>query len=205
MTPSDGGLNPQVARSQAAALDAGQKILRSEGAEAVTYVTVAERSGVGRTTLYRHWPTIEHFLRDVLLRNCAVTHHTPTGATREDLIEELDGFRVQLGSPSLERPMTTIMDRASRDAEFAQLCGELYEACSGTVAQIVRTAGKSGDVDDNVDVSQAIAELAGPLVFQRLLGRQDITREFVENVVDDFLRAHRAVPAEERDARAAVT
>jgi AcrR family transcriptional regulator len=172
-------------------MDAGREILVADGWDAVTYVSVAERSGVGRTTLYRHWPTIEQFLHDVLLRDLTAAHHTPVGVTRDDLIEELDRFRIELHNPLVERSILTIIDRASRNADFARLSDELYHTRSLTLAQIIRAARKSGDIDATVDVTRAVAELAGPLVYQRLLGRKTITRKFVENLVNDFLRAHR--------------
>lgn len=175
---------------------AGREILLSDGWEAVTYVTVAERSGVGRTTLYRHWPTIDRFLHDILLHDWAVEHHTPTGVTRDDLVEELDDFRVQLHDPAVERPMLTTMDRASRDPEFAQLSAKLYEACSEAAGQIIRAAQQRGDIDTGLDLERAVAELAGPLIYQRFLGRKTLDRQFVEHVVDDFLRAQSTTPAD---------
>ncbi|MFD5163150.1 TetR/AcrR family transcriptional regulator [Streptomyces hawaiiensis] len=190
MTP-EAPVNPQVARSRAAAMDAGREILASDGWDAVTYVAVAERSGVGRTTLYRHWPKIEEFLRDVLLRDLEMTHPTPTGATREDLIAELDSLRIQLHVPSVERSILTIIQRASHNADFARLGSDLYQSCSRAIGQIIRAARKGGDIDSTLDVPRAVAELAGPLVYQRLLGRKTFTRKFTETVVDDFLRAHR--------------
>jgi AcrR family transcriptional regulator len=198
VTKPEAGLNPQVARSRAAAMDAGREILVSDGWEAVTFVAVAERSGVGRTTLYRHWPTIDRFVYDILLREWAVEHHTPTGDTREDLVEELDDFRIRLHDPAVERPMLTTMDRASRDPAFAQLSGDLYEASSAAAAQIIRAGQERGDIDACLDLARAVAELAGPLIYQRLLGRRTLDREFVEHVVDDFLRAHSAPPADRR-------
>lgn len=130
MTPTAAALNPQVARTRAAALDAGREILVSDGWDAVAYKAVSDRSGVGRTTLYRHWPTIEQFVYDVLLRDLAAAHHSPTGATRDDLIEELDGFRVELHNPLVERSILTIIDRASRNTDFARLSDELYHSRS---------------------------------------------------------------------------
>jgi AcrR family transcriptional regulator len=191
MTPA-AALNPQVVRSRAAALDAGREILVSDGWDAVTYKAVADRSGVGRTTLYRHWPTIEQFVYDVLLRDLAAAHHIPTGATREDLIAELDGFRVELHNPLVERSILTIIDRASRNADFARLSDELYHSRSLSLAQVIQAACKNGELESTLDVSRAVSELAGPLVYQRLFGRKTIPREFVEDLVDDFLRAHRS-------------
>ncbi len=59
---------------------------------------------------------------------------------------------------------------------------------------MIQTARDNGEPESTLDVSRAVSELAGPLVYQRLFGRKTIPREFVENLVDDFLRAH-LIPA----------
>lgn len=79
---------------------------------------------------------------------------------------------------------------------YARLSGELYHSRSLGLARMIRAARKSGELDAALDVSRAVAELAGPLVYQRLLGRKTVTRKFVEHLVDNFLRAHRAPPAD---------
>lgn len=95
----------------------------------------------------------------------------------------------------MERSILTIIDRAARHPDFARLSDELYNTRSLTLAQILRAARKSGELDGSLDVTRAVAELAGPLIYQRLVGRKTVTRRFVENLVDDFLRAHRTPPA----------
>jgi AcrR family transcriptional regulator len=114
-------MNPQVARSRAAALAAAREILFSQGWDAVTHASVSKVSSVGRTTLYRHWPTIELLLRDVLLSESVVRHPAASGATRDDLTAELDALGAQLSTPTLERAMSTIMDRATVSPEFAKV------------------------------------------------------------------------------------
>jgi AcrR family transcriptional regulator len=183
-------LNPQVVRSRAAAMSSARDILFGDGWDAVTHAEVAERSGVGRTTLYRHWPTIDQLLRDVLLAECSMSHPEPSGNTQADLVAELDAFRDQLQDPEMERVMVTIMDRASVNPEFAQLRDAMYRACSQALAGIVRKAKAAGQVDADLDVVQAVAELAGPLVFQQFVGHKQVGRTFIERVVESFLQAH---------------
>lgn len=174
---------------------AARDILLTDGAESVGYVAVAERSGVGRTTLYRHWPTIEHLLRDVLARECEISHHVPTGDLRVDLVEELDGLRRQLAQPATVRSMIAIMGRASRDSDFAQLWSELRKTCSQTVVQILRTDQGGGLIEARFDVERAEACLVGPIFYCALVERRPVTRTFVEAIVDDFLRSHRIEPS----------
>lgn len=170
---------------------AARDILLTEGSDAVGYVAVAERSGVGRTTLYRHWPTIEHLLRDVLARECEISHRVPIGDLRVDLVEELDGLRRQLTRPPTVRSMIAIMSRASDDSDFARLWSELRETCSKTVVRILRTGQDGGLIDAGLDIARAEAVLVGPVFYCALVECRPATRTFVEAIVDDFLRGHR--------------
>ena len=59
MTP-----DPRVVRTRARVLDAAWEVLQEVGFEGVTVELVSDRSGVARSTLYRHWRTKEEVLRD---------------------------------------------------------------------------------------------------------------------------------------------
>jgi hypothetical protein len=82
------------------------------------------------------------------------------------------------------------MDRGAVDAESDQLREGMYRACSQALAGIVRKAKAAGEVDAGLDVSQAVAELAGPLVFQQFVGHKQVSETFVGQIVDSFLQAH---------------
>jgi AcrR family transcriptional regulator len=175
-------------------MDAARELLGAGGWDAVTHVTVAQRSGVGRTTIYRHWPTAEQLVRDVLQEACAVRHATPVGELRADLIEELDALRAQLGEPATERSMLTIMDRASIDGDFAELGSELQRAWSAALRPLLRAGRERGELEAGMKVSRGVAALLGPLTYQQLVARRAPGRGFVERLVDDFLCAHGTRP-----------
>ncbi|GHK00071.1 hypothetical protein SY2F82_18680 [Streptomyces sp. Y2F8-2] len=50
--------DPRLLRSREAMVAAATALLTEGGLEAVTHQTVATRAGVGRTTVYRHWPSL---------------------------------------------------------------------------------------------------------------------------------------------------
>lgn len=58
--------DPRVRRTRERALRAARELLIAAGVEAVTHLSVAERSGVGRATLYRHWPDRTELLVDTM-------------------------------------------------------------------------------------------------------------------------------------------
>src|ERR671934_2975923 len=75
----DRGPDPRVLRSRQAALSAVQEILAEHGWTGVTHVAVAARSGVGRTTLYRHWPDVRALLFDAIVQQINQVRREPTG------------------------------------------------------------------------------------------------------------------------------
>jgi len=82
-----------------------------------------------------------------------------------------------------------MMDRATVNPEFAKIREGMHRACS--LVKILQTARDRGELQADLDVAQAVAELAGALIFQHFLAHKRLTRRFVERVVDAFLRAHR--------------
>ncbi|CAG7656038.1 TetR-like C-terminal domain-containing protein [Actinacidiphila bryophytorum] len=183
------GPDPRAARSRAAALAAAQELLVEQGWAAVTHVAVAARSGVGRTTLYRHWPDTSGMLRDAVVQRIQAAHITPSGDLRADLVGELDALRRLLHDPVSEHGMRAVIERAGVDPVFARLKQELYAAGSRVQREILERARAAGELPADLDVDLAVDRLAGPLVYRRLLAGAEFGTDVVQAVVDGFLAA----------------
>ncbi|MCO5314491.1 MAG: TetR/AcrR family transcriptional regulator, partial [Microthrixaceae bacterium] len=57
--------NARVQRSRARIIEASIDLIVEEGAQALTVDAIAERSGVAKSTLYRHWRSIDALVLDV--------------------------------------------------------------------------------------------------------------------------------------------
>ena len=123
-------LDPRAVRSRAQALRAAQELLAEQGWAAVTHVAVAARSGVGRTTLYRHWPEAVGMLQDAIAERMSQVRPELTGDLRADLRQQLNGLRILLHEPVTERGLRAIIERAGVDPAFGQLKEALYRAGS---------------------------------------------------------------------------
>jgi Bacterial regulatory proteins, tetR family len=102
--------NPKVACSTAAILAAGDQILEAEGVRGITIEAVAERSDVGRTTIYRSCPSKAELVADP--SRLVVLHDTRLGGVRV-----LDPWVPALGR--LTQPMDARLDAARCDVENA--------------------------------------------------------------------------------------
>ena len=63
--------DPRAVRSREAMLAAARRLLAEEGLDAVTHQRVAQEAGVGRATVYRHWPRTDQLLLDAMLDRAA--------------------------------------------------------------------------------------------------------------------------------------
>jgi AcrR family transcriptional regulator len=183
-------MDPRAVRSRAAALVAARDLLLEQGWPGITHVAVADRSGIGRTTLYRHWPDTPSLIRDTLERHIAVAHTQPTGDLRADLIAELGASRAMLHEPVTDRAIRVVIERAAVDAAFAEMKDALYRAGTQVLREIVDTGKERGELPTRLDTDLAVDQLFGPLFFRRLIANQPIPDDYAPEVVDAFLRAH---------------
>src|ERR1700712_5954041 len=58
-------MNTRVARTHAAVMDAAIELLLEGGPDALTVDGVVARSGVAKSTVYRHWATRDELVADV--------------------------------------------------------------------------------------------------------------------------------------------
>jgi AcrR family transcriptional regulator len=184
------GPDPRATRSRAAALAAAEQLLVEQGWSAVTHVAVAARSGVGRTTLYRHWPDAAELIRDVIEQRISGAHTIRTGNLRRDLVRELEGLRALLHEPVSETGMRVVIERAGADPVFAELKDSLYRNGSRVFRAVVDDAKARGELPPDLETDRAIDELAGPLIYRRLLAGRTFDGAYVRRIVDDFLAAH---------------
>ena len=190
----DPNVDPRVTRTRHAVLTSAREVLLDEGWERVTLGRVAERSGYARTTLYRHWPQRLDLLRDLIRAEARLAHTTPTGDLRDDLVAELEAFRVAVTSTGLGRVMIAIGQQARDDAELADLNRSMRAEGARVLEEIVVEAVAAGDLPRGLRADAAVAQLVGPVLFRYLFEDHDaLDREYVVSVVDWFLGAARTV------------
>lgn len=190
----DATVDPRVTRTRHAVLAAAREVLLDEGWEGVTLGRVAECSGYARTTLYRHWPQRLDLLRDLIREEARLAHTTPMGDLRDDLVAELEAFRVAVTSTGLGRVMIAIGQQARDDAELADLNRSIRAEGARVLEAIVVDAVAAGDLPRGLRADAAVAQLVGPVLFRYLFEDDDaLDHEFVVSVVDWFLGAARTV------------
>jgi AcrR family transcriptional regulator len=182
-------LDPRVVRSREAVLAATVALLTEHGLGGVTVEAIAQRSGVAKTTIYRHWPNPSQLVIDAvdaLAQPCA----TPdTGSLRGDLTEIINGLANTITASPMASVIPSLVDAAERDREIARLRrGWVRQRRSSLVVALDRARDR-GEIDGAVDADVIAAMGPGALFYRRLVSHEPLNPAFLARVVDGLMAA----------------
>lgn len=173
----------RVVRSKAAILDSTVALLLERGYGGTSVDEISRRSGIAKTTIYRHWPT-----RTDLLREACSTIGTPlnrpdTADFKEALTSVLKNLASHLRGAKWASVLPSIIDAAERDPDIAAMYSGLQEEYSSVFRGILSDAVDKGSLPKDTDVSVMIAMLVGPLFYRRWFSREVVSDAFAEQVI----------------------
>jgi AcrR family transcriptional regulator len=181
--------DPRVLRSKRSILDAARSLLSEHGFAGASVEAIAERSGVAKTTIYRHWPDSNAIVMAVFADFATEVAAPVTGDLRSDLIESLAGLRMNLVSGHWAAMFTAMMDAAERDPAFRKLSQRYLEAKRRAIRRRLELAVTQGELPATTVAELLLAMLAGPLFYRRYVARQSLNgADMIEQIVDSALR-----------------
>jgi AcrR family transcriptional regulator len=130
----------RVAETERKVLLAAMELVAGEGPAAITIERVASRSGVARSTIYRHW----HHVDDLVVDACrALTRPQPVALNGEPFADlralAVDDAR-ELDDPAFFAVLVFLMDASRRSRALFQLGRSLQRERQRRIAGVVRTA-----------------------------------------------------------------
>ena len=167
------------------------------GVERTSIDEIASRSGVAKTTIYRHFPSKQVLVVEAVHACTQIPVVTDTGSLRDDLISCFSGMTKASYEGRLGDMMLSLMDAAQRDPELGRLVRAQAEQRRRFATTVIERAVARGDLADDVDVDLLVTMLSGPLVYTKLVRRQRVTEELVAAVVDSVLACYRTAVAPE--------
>ena len=180
--------DPRVIRTRATVLAAAIDLLAERGYSGFSIEGIVERTGIAKTTLYRHWRTREDLLAAVIAELDGATTLPDTGSVRQDL-HDLLARRVQAArTPRWERCMPALVEASARHAELAAMVARLTAQALGQVETLLRRGIERGELRPDVDPQLAASALMGPVVFRRLLLHEPPTIQRVSAFIDLILQ-----------------
>ena len=186
-------LDARVARSRAAVVRAATDLLVEGGPSAVTIDAIVARSGVAKSTIYRHWSSRDDVLLDVL-ESCAPVLPPPDPDL--DVVEALHAIGRTLASflndPEWARVIPALMLLKTHEDGIADLEERLERDQEEVIGELLQRGVDEGLLRPDATQREAMTQLVGPLLFAHLTGIVPIDDGFVERTIDRFLATYRA-------------
>jgi AcrR family transcriptional regulator len=167
-------------------LAATSQLLTEFGLGGVSVDAVAERSGVAKTTIYRHWPSRAALLVDACSKMGSKLDVPETGSVRGDLMQLATTVATRLSSARFATVLPSIIDAAERDPELAALHARLHAGIISAIRTVVERGQKSGDLPRTRAPSELVAAIMGPLFYRRWFSREPLDEGFVRGVVENI-------------------
>ena len=171
---------------------AAVELLLEAGTCALTVEAVVQRSGVARSTIYRHWPTRTEMVAT------AFSELLPPLVAPEmagDLSHQLEALLCpladQIDTEEFAALVPSLLAGAARDPELAPFHAEFVSRQREPVREVLRRAMRDGALG-GMDLNEAVSQLVGPLLFQRVILNESVSPGFARRLIADFLAAYAA-------------
>lgn len=176
---------PRSEEARAAILSSTLELLEEVGFVELKIEAVAARAGVGKTTIYRWWPSKAVLVADAFMSSVIrETRFPDTGSVREDLRAQMQRlasiFRGQRG-----RILRSLVGGGQSDPELiAAFRNRWLIPRRAEAFGILQRAIDRGQLPEKVDRNLLLDSLYGPLYFRMLVGHGPLNAAFVDGVCD---------------------
>jgi AcrR family transcriptional regulator len=173
-----------------AVLRATADLLVEAGLGGVELTAVADRAGVGKSTVYRRWGTVPRLVADLLVDMADTSlPRADTGTLAGDLLANAVLVRRTLADRRQGRLFKSIIAAAACDTDTAAALAGFYTARLTELAPVVVDGIARGDAPPGTDAAEVIRYISAPLYYQFLTTTKPLTDEDAQRAVDAALAA----------------
>jgi AcrR family transcriptional regulator len=184
---------PRSERADKAIVEATLDLLAEEsGVAGVSIEAVAARAGVGKTTIYRRWPSKEALIVHAL---GAVKEPLPEPSGRSARADLLEIARrlASSGHSRYSRCFWNVTGSAEKYPElYARYRQDVLEPRRDIIRRAIRRGIEAGELRDDLDVEVVLSLLLGALTARR--PKERVPADHAETVIDTLLRGIAAGP-----------
>jgi AcrR family transcriptional regulator len=181
-------IDQRVRRSRETVLAVTAEILFERGFAAASVDEISRRSGVAKTTIYRHWPTRIDLLRDACSTIGTPLSEPDTGSLESDLIALMTELVQHLRTAKWASVLPSVIDAAERDPDIAEMYSKLQQGYAAPLTAVLHRAVTRGELAQDTDIAVLVAALTGPLFYRRWFSRDPLTEAFAKQIIRQLIR-----------------
>jgi AcrR family transcriptional regulator len=174
---------PRSEQARQAILRSTLRILESSGFSELTIEDVADRAGVGKTTVYRWWPNKGALIADAFASNTTRTLRFPdTGSVFSDMSRQMRQLVKVFRSPR-GRIVSAILAAGQRDKDvIAAFRDRFLWPRRREAYATLRRGVRRGELRKDIDPDLVLDSLYGPIYMRFLIRHDRLTPEFVDRL-----------------------
>ena len=183
--------DPRIERTRQVVLDAVLALVAESGYGAVTIEAVAARSGVAKSTIYRHWPGRAELVNDAFRTLQPPVYECQGGDVRSRVVQLLEELAERTAESTWSACLPSLVDAAARDPEAREA---LHSRLAGrrTLVDLLTEGVASGELSPDLDAELMAEALAGPILLRRLFATTPLASDQVRRIVEQILPARSA-------------
>ncbi len=180
---------PRSQEADRAILTAAVDLLAERGLAAMSIEEVAARAGVGKTTIYRRWPSKGLLALDAFVNSFREEQAQPdTGTLRGDMLAALHTWVRAVTQTPMGPMLTGLIAEAQHDTELRGAWRDrVLEPLRTQHRIMLERAIARGEIPPGVDQDVVLDLFFGAAEHRLLLGHLPMTGDFIADVVDVIL------------------
>jgi TetR/AcrR family transcriptional regulator of autoinduction and epiphytic fitness len=181
-------IDPRIERSRVVILRAAVEELAAVGYGAVTVEAVAARAGVGKSTIYRHWPD-----KLALIADAFETFHERMVPSvdaipeREALERLLRHVAEVVADSTWSRCIPALIEGSVRDPRVRDFHHQYSADRRRALVELIAAGAASGAFRRDLDPELAAAALLGAIFYRRLMSPDPFDPDEVPALVDGVI------------------
>ena len=186
------GVDPRVERSRQIILEAALEELGEVGYGAFTIESVATRAGVGKSTIYRHWPDPLALIADAFQTFHEQRGPDIVGGTPCQRVERIVRHVAEIVvSSTFSACIPALIDAAERDRELRKFHHRFQGEARRPLVAAIAEGVAAGEFPPHADPELAALALLGAIFYRRLMSSEPINVERASALVETVLGARR--------------
>lgn len=183
--------DPRVERTHRLVLAATLKQLSETGYGALTIDSIAERAGVARSTIYRHWPDKMALIRDALAR-LNVQRDTDPDQEEATAVERIETLLVHLtnvmANSIVSDCLPALIEAAEQNPEVARFLHAYSSARRQTLVEALEDGIANGELPDDLNPYLVSLSLSSPIIYCRLMTGSPFELSQVKPLMETVLK-----------------
>jgi len=196
-TSRDVVTDPRVERSRQVILQAALDELGEVGYGSFRIESVAARAGVGKSTIYRHWPDKLAVIADAFETfHVQMVPSTESGSPRERVESLVRHVAEVFVDSTFSVCIPALIEGAERDPRLRAFHHRYSTERRQSLIDVIEEGVAGGDFPASLDPELATLALLGPIIYRRLMSAEPFDPDRTVDLVDTVLGpSHDAEPS----------